>query len=76
MSSLTVQVCSCCALTQGFIADAIARLKAEFGDRLEIAPKQCLDICQDGAVKIGEEIMVVTVEKVAEFEAKVRTAMG
>lgn len=76
MSTLTVQVCSCCALTQGFIADAIARLRADFGDRLEIAPKKCLDICQDGAVKIGEEIMVVTEAKVGEFEAKVRAALG
>lgn len=75
MSSLTVQVCSCCALTQRFIADAIARLQAEFGARLEIAPKKCLDICQDGAVKIGDEIMVVTTANVAEFEAKVRAAL-
>jgi hypothetical protein len=76
LSTLTVQVCSCCALTQGFIAEAIGRLKAEFGARLEVEPKKCLDICQDGAVKIGEEMMVVTEAQVGTFEAKVRAALG
>ncbi|HWI53935.1 MAG TPA: hypothetical protein VNT01_17485 [Symbiobacteriaceae bacterium] len=76
MANVKVEVCSCCALNQPFIADAVARLQAEYGDRLEVTPRKCLDICKDGAVKIGAEIMAVTEAELPTFEAKVRKALG
>lgn len=73
---MMLEVCSCCGITEQHLADAVARLKSEFGDRLEVVPRKCLDVCAEyAAVRIAGEIMVVAPADVQTFEEKVRSAV-
>lgn len=70
-----VEVCSCCAMSEAHVAEAVARIRAEHGDRVEIIERKCLDVCKESAaVKVAEEIMLLPPEAVAEFEQRVRAA--
>jgi hypothetical protein len=77
MATAKLLVCSCCGSKEAHIADTVARLKAEYGDRLEVAEVKCLDVCKEfGAVQVGDEAMMVRPEDVAGLEEKVRKAMA
>lgn len=76
MATAKLVVCSCCGSKEAHIADTVARLKAEYGDRLEIAEVECLDVCKEfGAVQVGTDAMMVRPEDVPALEAKVRKAL-
>lgn len=76
MSTVTIEVCSCCALDKPFIAEAFTALQAEYGDRLTVMPKQCLDICKPGAVKFAGEILTLLESDMPGFVARVRAALA
>ncbi|HWI64207.1 MAG TPA: hypothetical protein VNT75_20405 [Symbiobacteriaceae bacterium] len=73
---MIIEVCSCCAMDKPFIAEAFAALQAEFGERLTVEPKKCLDICKPGAVKFAGEILTLTEADMPAFVARVRAALA
>jgi RNase P/RNase MRP subunit p29 len=75
MSRVTLEVCTCCALSEQHVADAIDRIRAEHGEQVEIVPRKCLDVClESAAVKLDGEVLLVRPEDVPALEAKVRQA--
>lgn len=71
-----MEVCSCCAMSEQHVQDAVARIRSEHGDRVEIIERKCLDVCKEfAAVKVGEEILLVPEDAVPEMEEKVRAAV-
>ncbi len=77
MSKVTLEVCKCCAMSESYIADSVARLRERYGERLEVVERRCLDVCKEhGAVKVEGEIMVLKPTDIPTFEEKVHQAAG
>ncbi len=75
MSAVRVEVCSCCAIKEKHVADAVARIRAEHGENVEIIERKCLDVCLEAAaVKVEQEVLLVRESDVETFEDKVRAA--
>lgn len=77
MSDVKLEVCSCCGIKEAYIKEGVERIRAEHGDKVKIVEQKCLDICAEfGAVKLGDKIMTLRPEDVANLEAEVRQAVA
>lgn len=73
MSTIRLEVCTCCAISEKPIADAVARIRAEHGSQIEIVERKCLDVCAEhGATKLGDEVIVVRPGEEGLLEERVR----
>lgn len=76
MTLAKLVVCSCCALEQKHVADALEAIRAEHGDQVEISQQKCLDICAEfAAVALNGEVMVVSAEQAPVLVERVRAAV-
>lgn len=73
VSEVRLEVCICCALKEQHIAGAVARIRSQHGERVEIVERKCLDVCKEyGAVKLGEEVMLIKPGDEVELEERVK----
>lgn len=77
MTPVNLQVCKCCAMSENYVAEAVARIRERHGAAVEVTEVKCLDVCQEtAAAKLGDRVFLVTPDNVHELEDSVRQAVA
>jgi len=78
MLKVQLEVCTCCAHGVPSLVDAVAHLRAEHPDWLDVVERDCLDICQAqvGAVKLDGATILVQPEAVPMLQERVTQAVA
>jgi hypothetical protein len=76
LARVRLQVCATCALIEPYIRASLERLSAAHRDAVEIVPEKCLDVCEKlGALKLGEEVLLLAEAEIHTLEEKVAAAL-